>query len=152
MAEVHSENEAGEKDGRALLHVPPQSGAPTWGKGAAAASSTLLRVLPREVTEVPPKSHTPLLRANNTWDGGGSHRKSSSTSGFWGPGATFVSGPVPFGPALPSPTLSSPALFAVRRANPIRPFLSLPEPSNTPPGIRPSQMGMWQRCHSPSTP
>ena len=30
----------------ALLHVPPQSGSPTWGKGAVAASSTLLRVLP----------------------------------------------------------------------------------------------------------
>ena len=51
----------------ALLQVPPQSSSRTWGKGAVAASSTLLRVLPREVTHVRPKSHTPLLRADDTW-------------------------------------------------------------------------------------
>ena len=51
----------------ALLHVPPQSGSPTWGKGAVAASSTLQRVLPREVTHVRPKSHIPLPRADDTW-------------------------------------------------------------------------------------
>ena len=51
----------------ALLPVPPQSGSPTWGKGAVAASSTLQRVLPREVTHVRPKSHIPLLRADDTW-------------------------------------------------------------------------------------
>ena len=50
----------------ALLHVPPQGGSPTWGKGAVAASSTLQRVLPREVTHVRPKSHIPLLRADDT--------------------------------------------------------------------------------------
>ena len=44
-----------------------QSGSPTWGKGAVAESSTLLRVLPREVIHVRPKSHIPLLRANDTW-------------------------------------------------------------------------------------
>ena len=38
-----------------------------WGKGAVAASSTLQRVLPREVTHVRPKSHIPLLRADDTW-------------------------------------------------------------------------------------
>ena len=51
----------------ALLQVPPQSGSPTWGKGAVAASSTLQRVLPREVTHVRPKSHIPLLQADDTW-------------------------------------------------------------------------------------
>ena len=51
----------------ALLHVPPQSGSPTWGKGAVAASSTLQRVLPREVTHVRPKSDIPLLWADDTW-------------------------------------------------------------------------------------
>ena len=51
----------------ALLHVPPQSGSPIWGKGAVAASSTLQRVLPREVTHVRPKSYLPLLRADDTW-------------------------------------------------------------------------------------
>ena len=43
--------------------MPPQSGSPTWGKGAVTASSTLQRALPREVTHVRPKSHIPLLRA-----------------------------------------------------------------------------------------
>ena len=51
----------------ALLHMPPQSGSPTRGKGAVAASITLQRVLPREVTHVRPKSHIPLLRADDTW-------------------------------------------------------------------------------------
>ena len=51
----------------APLHVPPQSGSPTWGKGAVAASSTLQRVLPREVTHARPKSYIPLLRGDNTW-------------------------------------------------------------------------------------
>ena len=51
----------------ALLHMPPQSGSPTWGKGSVAASSTLQRVLPREVTHVRLKSHIPPLRANDTW-------------------------------------------------------------------------------------
>ena len=57
----------------ALLHVPPQSGFPTWGKGAVAARSTLLRVLPRGVTHVRPKSHIPLLRADDTWGSVPSH-------------------------------------------------------------------------------
>ena len=70
---------------RALLHVPPQSGSPSCGKGAVAASSTLQRVLPREVTHVRPKSYISHLRGMIR--GGGSHRTSSSTSGFWGPGA-----------------------------------------------------------------
>ena len=50
----------------ALLHVPPQSGSTTWGKGAVATSSTLQRVLPREVTHGRPKSHIPLLLADDT--------------------------------------------------------------------------------------
>ena len=51
----------------ALLLVPPQSGSPTWGKGAVAASSAPQQVLPREVTHVRPRSHIPLLRADDTW-------------------------------------------------------------------------------------
>ena len=51
----------------ALLHVPPQSGSPMWGKGSVAASITLLRVLPTEVTHVPPRSYIPLLWADYTW-------------------------------------------------------------------------------------
>ena len=50
-----------------LLHVPQQSGSPTWGKGAVAESSTLQRVLLSEVTHVRPKSDIPLLRADDTW-------------------------------------------------------------------------------------
>ena len=50
----------------AVLHVSPQSGSPTWGKGAVAASSTLQRVLPREVTHVRPESDIPLLWADDT--------------------------------------------------------------------------------------
>ena len=52
---------------QALLHVPPQSGSPTRGKGAVAASITLQRVLPREVTEVRQTSHSVVLRAHDTW-------------------------------------------------------------------------------------
>ena len=39
----------------------------TWGKGTVAASSTLQRVMPREVTHVRPKSYIPLLRADDMW-------------------------------------------------------------------------------------
>ena len=83
----------------AILHVPPQSGSPTWGKGVVAASSTLQLVLPREVTHVRPKYHIPLLRADDTW--GRVHRTSSLTSGFWGPGA----GSQAKGPVLQAPPL-----------------------------------------------
>ena len=59
------------KISRALIKdiflVPPQSGSPTWGKGAVAASNNLQRVLPREVTHVRPKSDLPLLRADDNW-------------------------------------------------------------------------------------
>ena len=52
----------------ALIHVLTQSGSPMWEKGCIAASSTLLRVLPREVTYVlRPRSHIPLLWPNDTW-------------------------------------------------------------------------------------
>ena len=51
----------------ALVHAPPQSGPPTWRKGSVAASSTLQRVLPREVTHARPSSHIPLLRAEDGW-------------------------------------------------------------------------------------
>ena len=46
-----------------LRHVPPQSGSPMARKGSVAASSTLLRVLPKEVTHSQPTSHIPLLWA-----------------------------------------------------------------------------------------
>ena len=49
-----------------LLHAIPQSGSPMWGKRSVAASSTLLRVLPREVTNVRRRSHIPLLWADDT--------------------------------------------------------------------------------------
>ena len=52
---------------RALLHVHPQGGSPNRQKGSVAVSSTLHRVLPKEVTNVRPKSHIPLLRADDTW-------------------------------------------------------------------------------------
>ena len=72
----------------ALLHVPPQSGSPTWGRCTVAASSTLLRVLPREVTHVGPKSQIPLLWADNTRGGGPiAHPHQPPDSGAQGPGA-----------------------------------------------------------------
>ena len=43
----------------ALRQVPPQSGSPMWGNDSVAASSTLQRVPPREVTHDPPTSHIP---------------------------------------------------------------------------------------------
>ena len=46
---------------------PHKAPPPKWGKGAVAASSTLQRVLPREVTHVRPKSYIPFLRADDTW-------------------------------------------------------------------------------------
>ena len=46
--------------------MPPQTGSPMWERGAVAASSTLHRVLPREVTYVRPRSHIPLLWADDT--------------------------------------------------------------------------------------
>ena len=51
----------------ALLHLPPPSGSPMWGKGLVAVSSTLLRVLCGEVTHVRPRSHIPLFWADDTW-------------------------------------------------------------------------------------
>ena len=51
----------------ALVHVLPQSGSPMWAKSAVAASSTLQQVLPREVSHVRPRSHIPLLWAEDTW-------------------------------------------------------------------------------------
>ena len=72
----------------ALLHVPAQSSSPTWGKGAVAASSTLPRVLPGDVTHVRPKSHNPLLRADDTWGRIPSHILINlPDSGAQGPGA-----------------------------------------------------------------
>ena len=57
----------------APLHVSPQSGSPMWVKGSVAANSTPLRVLPREVPYVRPRSRIPLLRADGTWGWVGSH-------------------------------------------------------------------------------
>ena len=50
----------------ALVDVPPQSGSPMWEKGSVTASSTLHRVLLREVTHGRPGSHLPLLWADDT--------------------------------------------------------------------------------------
>ena len=50
----------------ALLHVLPERGSCVWGKGLVAASSTLLQVLPREVTHVQPWFHIPLPWADDT--------------------------------------------------------------------------------------
>ena len=58
---------------RPYCRFPPQSGSPTWAKGAVAASSTLQRVLPRKVTHVRPKAHIPLFRADDTWGSVPSH-------------------------------------------------------------------------------
>ena len=38
-----------------------------WEKGSVAASSTLHRVLPREVTHVQPRSNIPLLWPDDIW-------------------------------------------------------------------------------------
>ena len=46
---------------------PPQSGSLTWEKGTVAASSTLQRVLPTEVTHVRPRSHISLFWDDDTW-------------------------------------------------------------------------------------
>ena len=51
----------------ALVHVLPQSGSPMWQMGAVPGSSTLHRVLPREVTNVRPGYHIPLSWADDTW-------------------------------------------------------------------------------------
>ena len=62
----------------ALVHVPPKSGSPIWEKGSAAASTTLHRVLPREVTHVD-RGFT-SLSFGRMIQRGGSHCISSSTT------------------------------------------------------------------------
>ena len=50
----------------ALRLVLPQRGSPSWGKGLLTASSSLQRVLRREVALVRPRAHIPLLVADDT--------------------------------------------------------------------------------------
>ena len=57
----------------AVRHVPPESGSLIWGKGSVAGSSILHWVLPREVTHARPRSHIPLLWADDTWGRVASH-------------------------------------------------------------------------------